>query len=450
MRNDDLEPLERFVQTLIASNRYATGITFQVKYEFGGNFYILFYRHDRDFSRVVLSHEALSDAHLGDDTFNRDRIVGGSRNSIRAKISEAITWGSPRLTNPAVIVRCETGFTLLERYTTKLNRKFYILFARLAYTGDNTDRALLLAVSRDVQGGEVSLTFGVSRSASSPRGLVYESLTAYLKEIGAMLLKRQLDTGSMPKEPLEMIVYHNTFDQPQYQHQLAGTRLLAKENQRIERETLDFLYQNYHDVVETTMADLLEKVFCRQDLLLKRLEHLEQEKLITWVADHWQITPAGVRKYEEEALGAEPGAEQKHEVRKEWDAFICHASEDKEELVRPLAEELQKTGLRVWYDEWTLTVGDSLRKKVDEGLAASRFGVVVLSQQFFNKHWPQVELDGLAVREVGGRKVILPVWHKVTRDDVVAWSPTLAGRVAVSSDKGLETVVKELRRAMFP
>jgi hypothetical protein len=48
--------------------------------------------------------------------------------------------------------------------------------------------------------------------------------------------------------------------------------------------------------------------------------------------------------------------------------FISHASEDKEDFVRPLAETLQQLGVKVWYDEFTLKVGDSLRRKIDSGL----------------------------------------------------------------------------------
>ncbi len=39
---------------------------------------------------------------------------------------------------------------------------------------------------------------------------------------------------------------------------------------------------------------------------------------------------------------------------KEYDVFISHASEDKEEVARPLAEVLRRNGLSVWYDEFEL------------------------------------------------------------------------------------------------
>ncbi len=131
-----------------------------------------------------------------------------------------------------------------------------------------------------------------------------------------------------------------------------------------------------------------------------------------------------------------------------WDVFISHASEDKDAFVRPMAEALRARGLKVWFDEFTLTVGDSLRRSIDRGLAKSRFGIVVISPDFLRKEWPQKELDGLVAREVDGVKLILPVWHKLTRNQILACSPPLADRLAVSSDRGIDHVVSELTRAI--
>ena len=116
-----------------------------------------------------------------------------------------------------------------------------------------------------------------------------------------------------------------------------------------------------------------------------------------------------------------------------YDAFISHASEDKEKFVKPLASALTRLDYRVWYDEFELRVGDSLRQSIDKGLVNSRFGIVVLSPGFFSKNWPQYELNGLTAREMDGHKVILPIWHMVDREDVPAYSPTLADKVALST-----------------
>jgi len=127
-----------------------------------------------------------------------------------------------------------------------------------------------------------------------------------------------------------------------------------------------------------------------------------------------------------------------------WDIFISHASEDKKEVVRPLAKELKKLGLSVWYDELTLTIGDSLRRKIDYGLSKSKYGVVVLSRNFFSKEWPQKELDALVAREDHGKKVILPVWHQLTKEDVIKYSPLIADKLAASTFRGIPAVAKEI------
>jgi hypothetical protein len=131
------------------------------------------------------------------------------------------------------------------------------------------------------------------------------------------------------------------------------------------------------------------------------------------------------------------------------DVFISHASEDKAAVARPIFEALSGMGVSVWFDEAELTLGDSLRRKIDEGLTRCRFGVVILSRPFFLKEWPQRELDGLVARETAsGEKAILPVWHEIDHDTVVEFSPTLADRFAANTEKGLDFVVAEILKVL--
>lgn len=123
---------------------------------------------------------------------------------------------------------------------------------------------------------------------------------------------------------------------------------------------------------------------------------------------------------------------------REHDVFISHASEDKDEIVRPLANALVASGLDVWYDEFELKIGDSLRQKIDSGLAKSKFGIAVLSRSFFRKGWTNYELDGLVTRAVSGEQVILPIWHDITKKELIEYSPSLADKVARST--GTHTV----------
>jgi len=117
----------------------------------------------------------------------------------------------------------------------------------------------------------------------------------------------------------------------------------------------------------------------------------------------------------------------------EYDVFISHASEDKAGFVNALCKELEASGVKVWYDELSIGWGDSLRAKIDNGLKKSRFGIVILSKDYIRKGWTQYELDGLFQIEMTNGKTILPVWHNITKDEVQAFSPALAGRKALNT-----------------
>ena len=84
---------------------------------------------------------------------------------------------------------------------------------------------------------------------------------------------------------------------------------------------------------------------------------------------------------------------------KSWDVFISHATEDKKAVAEPLSRALMKAGVSVWYDAFSLKVGQSLMSSIDLGLRKSKFGVVILSQAFFKKDWPQTELHALAQKQ---------------------------------------------------
>ena len=135
-----------------------------------------------------------------------------------------------------------------------------------------------------------------------------------------------------------------------------------------------------------------------------------------------QSTPQ-LRAIADNLAEAAPNAD---EGTRNYDVFISHASEDKDRVVTPLANALRNRGLSVWFDRFELRIGDSLRRKIDSGISRSRFGIVVLSPAFFAKGWPQYELDGLVTMAVSGKQVLLPLWHGVSKDEVVGQSPSLA------------------------
>jgi len=118
------------------------------------------------------------------------------------------------------------------------------------------------------------------------------------------------------------------------------------------------------------------------------------------------------------------------DIDPEYDVFISHASEDKDEVVRPLAHALKEKGIKVWYDEFEMKIGDSLRRKIDKGLANSRFGIVVVSKAFIKKGWTNYELDGIITKAVSGEQIVLPIWHDISKQEVINFSPSLADKLA--------------------
>lgn len=137
-----------------------------------------------------------------------------------------------------------------------------------------------------------------------------------------------------------------------------------------------------------------------------------------------------------------------------WDVFISHASEDKDSIVREIAFRLEQLGVRVWYDEFSLRLGDSLSRSIDQGLLDSDFGLVIISQNFLNKRWTDYEYRSLLAKEDGGKKVLLPIWYGVSKNDIGRFSLYLADKLALdasalSIDKVLLKVLEIIRPDIY-
>ncbi len=162
------------------------------------------------------------------------------------------------------------------------------------------------------------------------------------------------------------------------------------------------------------------------------------------VSSSARILPGKLRPFVETPLSTIPSLV-RNENDVQYDVFISHASEDKKDVVTPLAKALQAGGLSVWYDDFELKIGDSLRRNIDRGIASSRFGIVVLSKAFFGKGWPNYELDGLVTKSVDGDQVLLPIWHSITKDEVVSYSPSLADKLARNTTmQTVEEIAEEI------
>lgn len=118
----------------------------------------------------------------------------------------------------------------------------------------------------------------------------------------------------------------------------------------------------------------------------------------------------------------------------EYDVFISHATEDKQSFVEGFVQILREEfNLKVWYDAISIEWGDSIRTEIDKGLKKSKFGVVILSRSYISKYWTNYELEGLFQRESNGGKLILPIWHNITKQEVQDFSPILVGKMAMNT-----------------
>lgn len=160
-----------------------------------------------------------------------------------------------------------------------------------------------------------------------------------------------------------------------------------------------------------------------------------------------QVTVSRRRTVQRRSAWSPKARQRRRNVR--YDVFVSHASEDKA-YVRRLTGALKKAKIKVWYDEDVMGWGDDLRRSIDKGLANSHYGIVVFSKAFLKKkHWTEHELNGLFAKERRRRKVILPIWHKITDEELLRYSPAFADRIAMISKKdSIGDIVDALKKLM--
>ncbi len=139
------------------------------------------------------------------------------------------------------------------------------------------------------------------------------------------------------------------------------------------------------------------------------------------------------------------------EIRAEpYDIFISYAAEDRETVAKPLFRLLAEKGLRIWFDEMELRVGDHIHTKVTRGITISRYGLVIISKNFMKKEWTRKELDMMLTKSMSLRKCILPVWHEVSKEVVLHYCLELAGIFALkTSDSTLAEIADNIAGALM-
>ncbi len=161
----------------------------------------------------------------------------------------------------------------------------------------------------------------------------------------------------------------------------------------------------------------------KQDKAVKQMQSIYEARISELAS---QFVPQSVQL-------SVPSADEQDE--EEYDVFVSHAWEDKESFVDEFVEELRDKGAKVWYDKTQMKWGDSMRARIDDGLKKSKFGVAVLSPDYIaeHKYWTKAELDGLFQLESINGKTLLPVWHNLTKQQVMNYSPIIASKLAMNT-----------------
>lgn len=359
---------------------------------------------------------------------------------------------------------------------------YYLVSQRVDRNYGDKDGRLFKAY-REVGEGQfeigASLAFFVSRSAKGTQRFkdLMGDFDTFLKTVGSthLLILLQRDLSTVPNEEIVLTTGSpdDAFTVPAQSDPLSEMRdvrfqilriLAEKHGAGIKRVTKEALLEKLCTNigwVDKALVILEEEKFLdgafRGEMKLLTAGYLEAEKTIPQPAPKigriFDVAPntneiRNEISTENQGVSMARSVEQTGSKESDWDVFISHASEDKDSFVRPLASRLSEHGVKVWFDEFSLTIGDSLRRSIERGLSKSRYGIVVISPDFLRKEWPQRELDGLVAREIDGDKVILPIWYEISEIDIRSVSPMLADRVAARAKTGMDQVVSDLMRVI--
>lgn len=214
--------------------------------------------------------------------------------------------------------------------------------------------------------------------------------------------------------------------------------------------------ESHYALMPTGRFSALEK---RRMLLDKRIRIIEYDnsdgshhQVFEFLSYLFELTaPAG--EFREEYTQKIRNLSEEKSKSKAPSLMIIHAHEDKP-FVRKLAKDLQVNGISVWYDEWTIKIGDSLVARIDEGIKSTDYALVVFSEAFFNKQWPQRELDAALFREAESKRVfVLPIVLDVDHNTIMKFSPPLAGKMYLDFSqpykKSFEKLLKSLKQLEY-
>lgn len=135
----------------------------------------------------------------------------------------------------------------------------------------------------------------------------------------------------------------------------------------------------------------------------------------------------------------------------EYDVFISHANKDKENLIEELYQSLQKLGISIFYDKESLEWGDNWKERILNGTKKAEFAIIVISENFFDREWTERELSEFLNRQNrNGQKLILPIIHNITNEQLKSKYPNVADiQVIDSSDYNCDQIALLFARQLI-
>jgi len=175
-------------------------------------------------------------------------------------------------------------------------------------------------------------------------------------------------------------------------------------------------------------------------LEMKRLKWIDNYKKDVLGNIYFMLSVSGI-SHAEKLLSAATSA--KADIK--YDIFICHSSEDKKAFVDPFNAELESKGITAFYDKVSIAWGESIVRKINEGLAQSKIGVIVISDDFMKKEWPNTEIDALINLMINNNKRLLPILHNISYENMAQKYPLIASlSCRDSSKKSISEMVNEI------
>ena len=295
---------------------------------------------------------------------------------------------------------------------------------------------------------KMSLTFLVAAMAQTVKSGLIGDFDAFCEEVGLERLRESLSRDFTSERNEEILL---TKDSDDSLFQRPSSTSVIQRYQVLKNEILHVLADRHARGVNRVPTSVVLGALCSDQRLINRALHeLVESGLMRDLnhSDGMRLTAQGQKEAENALASRAPEKVAPSMSTARFDLFISYASEDRE-VAEALEKSLSSRGYKVWRDRGQLTLGDSLTAKINEGLASSRFGIVILSNAFLRKNWPQAELNALQARAIAeGQKVILPIRRDLSHEAMAKQLPLLGDKLTIAVTQNLEDVIAEIEHAV--